>query len=514
MALLVLPAATRRKHLQLARGEAVRPRRRRVTRSERLQAREVRRRRRAPEDRPRRLELQGGAVLVAERAAGEARRARAPARRGTARPSRCQIASERRSGSSARRGVARWPRRTAPRACAAIAARTSVSNRAAVSSSSPPARSASSSVAGGQQDLDVAGRNRARCSRSPRRADDPPDQRRRPRPCAPAQAQEREPGLRLAPERLRRAVGLLRLGELAAQPVDLGLLVERRRRGRGFDSRASRSRRSPRLLDRIGPVAVSSRISERCTRQRPVKDAAAAARRTTPPAPPSTRAAAARARTPAGSPRSRAVDEPRDQRRERRRWSPRPSPRRAARAPRDPPVPQQRLALQAPRERDQVRLAEALADRRGLAPRRVARGAPSPASMLARGREAGDSLARRSRGRALEETLRRGSTSRWRGPSRRGTRGGSRARTPTARAFAASPVSRWVAWARSREASMASSSPKRPWHIARRKRSSPESGEARSARTRCIVRIAPGTLLVARSAALEIVGRHRSARAR
>ena len=71
------------------------------------------------------------------------------------------------------------------------------------------------------------------------------------------QPQQREPGLRLPPNRLAFAVRRLGRGEVAPQPVELRLLVERlaRRRRGSSPARTARARQA-RLRQRVGPGAV------------------------------------------------------------------------------------------------------------------------------------------------------------------------------------------------------------------------------------------------------------------
>ena len=67
--------------------------------------------------------------------------------------------------------------------------------------------------------------------------------------------QQRQARLRLEPELARAPVRLLGRRELALQPMDLGLLVERRGRSSPVDALRTRAG-APRFLDRLRPVAV------------------------------------------------------------------------------------------------------------------------------------------------------------------------------------------------------------------------------------------------------------------
>src|SRR6266542_883640 len=70
------------------------------------------------------------------------------------------------------------------------------------------------------------------------------------------QAQERQTGLRLAPPAAGVAVGLLGLGELAAQPVQLGLLVAGRAGGGMSGRPAEAFPGPPDLVHGVGPGAM------------------------------------------------------------------------------------------------------------------------------------------------------------------------------------------------------------------------------------------------------------------
>src|SRR5262249_37425548 len=86
------------------------------------------------------------------------------------------------------------------------------------------------------------------------RRDDAPDLRFRRVGAALREPQESEAGLGLGSSAARAAVRVLRLGELSAEAVELGLLV-RRRGGRRIRPRREALGRAPRLCDRLGPVA-------------------------------------------------------------------------------------------------------------------------------------------------------------------------------------------------------------------------------------------------------------------
>ena len=116
---------------------------------------------------------------------------------------------------------------TAPAAWRAIARSTSRSNWAATSRSSVAAALRTVDVAGCDQDLDGRRQIAGSRQRPVRRVEYPSDRARGVIDPALGKPQEREARLRFHAEAAGTAVGFLRRGEVAAEPVNLALLVER-----------------------------------------------------------------------------------------------------------------------------------------------------------------------------------------------------------------------------------------------------------------------------------------------
>ena len=140
--------------------------------------------------------------------------------------------------------------------------------------SAPPARGrrvrASSSSPTASMISTYAGRRPARVERLGCLADHPADRRRRRVLLALGQAEQGEARLRLPPGPARVTVRLLGLVELALEPMDLPLAVERLAvRRPGSSPAAAPARRASSRAS--GQAPSSCRISARWIRQRPVK---------------------------------------------------------------------------------------------------------------------------------------------------------------------------------------------------------------------------------------------------